>query len=263
MKLRSYIPIVLVLGIFSCSPKNRSLTYFNNLPDSAYVVKQVNNKTEQRVQVDDVISIKVSTLNAESNNLFNAGVLTTTGSAQSGSALSEGYKVDQNGNINFPVLGKVHVAGKTLEEIQTIITQQISTQVKSPIVNVRLLNAQVMVLGEVVAPGAVNISARKTTILEAIGRAGDITATGKKNNVLLIRENGDKREMIRLNLNDVSVINSPFYYVQQNDLILVEATNRKERQTKGIPDAISISTLTLSTVATALGLYSIIKNLKN
>ncbi|WP_158605901.1 polysaccharide biosynthesis/export family protein [Taibaiella sp. KBW10] len=261
MKLKSYIPVFLAFSLFSCSPKNKkALTYFNNLPDSTYTVKQVENKTEQRIKVDDVLSVKVSTLNAESNTLFNAGVLT---GAQSENALNEGYKVDKNGDINFPVLGKISLANKTLEEAQDLITQKISTQVKNPIVNVRLLNAQVSVLGEVGAPGIINISARKTTILEALGKAGDITATGRKDNVLLIRENGDKREMIRLNMNDVVTMSSPFYYLQQNDVIIVEATRRKQRQTKGIPDAITISSLTLSSVATILGLFSTIRYLKN
>lgn len=258
MKLKSYIPVLLLLGSMSSCGVHKSLTYFNNLPDSTYAVKQVSNKTEQHIQVDDILSIKVSTLNAESNTLFNEGVLKGGG----GSALSEGYKVDGEGNINFPVLGKIALAHKTLEEAQQLITDRISTQVKNPIVNVRLLNAQVSVLGEVGAPGIVNISERKTTILEAIAKARDITATGRKDNVLLIRENGDKREMIRLNLNDVSVMSSPYYYVQQNDVILVDATSRKQKQTKGIPDALSISTLTLSSVATILGLYSTIRYLK-
>lgn len=261
MKLKLFIPVFLggVALMSSCGVK-KSLTYFNNISDTTRTVMEVRNKTEQRIQVDDIISIKVSTLNTESNALFNDGVL--TGNRGAGSALNEGYKVDKDGNINFPVLGKIHVQNKTLEETQVIITERISSQVKNPIVNVRLLNAQVSVLGEVGAPGIINISERKTTILEAIAKAGDITATGRKDNVLLIRENGNQRELIRLNMNDISTMSSPYYYLQQNDVILVDATKRKQKQSKGIPDALGVSTLTLSTVATVLGIFSTIRFLK-
>jgi polysaccharide export outer membrane protein len=263
MKRKIYISALLLLGLHSCTPKYR-MTYFKDLSDSTYTTIKLDNKTEQRIKVDDVVSIKVSTLNAESNTLFNEGVLASasTKSGITSSSLSEGYKVDKNGDINFPVLGKIHIADKTLEEARDLVAQKISGQVKDPIVNVRLLNAQVTIVGEVGMPGVVNISERKTSLLEAIGKAGDIKATGRKDNVLLIRENGTQREMVRLNLNSINTITSPYYYLQQNDLIVVEPTKRQERMAQGQPDALALTTLSLTSVSTLLNVYSIILNLR-
>lgn len=257
LQIVSAFVVTLLLG--SCAAK-KNLTYFNDLPEKEREVLVVTNKTQPRIKPDDVLSIKVSTLNAEANTLFNQGVLSTTGIGSS--PLSDGYKVDQNGDINFPVFGKLRMQDKTLEEAQAYLAEQLSREVKNPIVNIRFLNAQVTVLGEVGAPGVVNISERKTTILEALGKAGDITTTGRKDNVLLMRENGNQREIVRLDMNKKATINSPYFYLQQNDVVLVEPTARKERQVRGVPDGLNLVTLSLSLLGTILGLYLTIRSLK-
>lgn len=263
MKRKIYISALLLLSLHSCTPKYR-MTYFKDLSDSTYTTIKLDNKTEQRIKVDDVVSIKVSTLNAESNTLFNEGVLTGTSAKSVGnsSSLNEGYKVDKNGDINFPVLGKIHLADKTIEEARDLVAQKISSQVKDPIVNVRLLNAQVTVLGQVGSPGVVNISERKTSILEALGKVGDVKSSGRKDNILLIRENGTQREMIRLNLNSADAISSPYFYLQQNDVIVVEPTKRQERAAEGQPDGLAITSLALASVSTLLNIYVIVLNLR-
>jgi polysaccharide export outer membrane protein len=191
----------------------------------------IRNYAQPVIQPDDILSVTVSSLNPESNVLFNNVILPNT--ANSGQVIAttkvnEGYLVDKAGFINFPVIGKVMLAGLTKEQAVEKMTNEIKVHVKSPIVNVRFLNFKVTVIGEVNKPNTFTIDTEKISVLEALGLAGDMTAYGKRENVLIIREQQGVRRTTRINLNNKDVLNSPYYYLQQNDIIYVEPSNREK-----------------------------------
>lgn len=256
----------IILGSCATSKDKKSFSYFNNLPkDSIYVVKDAfSEEADQKLKPGDVISIRVSTLDQATNVLFNEGVFTTATNATGGNGVlqTDGYKLDSKGNVQLPLIGKLNLQGKTLEEAQGIITQKISTQAKNPIVSLKLLNAQVMVMGEVGRPGPISITDRKTSVLEAIGRAGEVTNTGKKDEVLVIRTNNGMKEHVFLNLNDIAVIGSPYYYLRQDDMVIVYPTNLKEKQVRGALRGIEITNLSFGILSSSLSLLNLYFNLR-
>lgn len=231
MKIYIYL-LLLFIVLASCSRRN--LTYFSDLPENSAYTEPINNATEPEIQPDDLLSITVSTLNPESNLLFNSGVITTIGSpANTGSTvtkINEGYLVDKNGAVNFPALGKVELAGLTIEEATEKMTDELQSEVKNPIVNIRFLNFRITVIGEVNQPSTFAVPTERINIIEALGLAGDMTAFGKRENVLLIREKDGVRSTVRLNLNNKELLSSPYFYLQQNDIVYVEPVKARAAQ---------------------------------
>src|SRR5690606_37286749 len=179
------------------------------------------------------LSITVTSLNAESNMLFNAGVLMPTGDTKNtvvSTPINESYLVDKDGFINYPVIGKINLKGLTKQEAINKMSGLLTEYVQNPIINIRILNFKVTVLGEVQKPSSFIIPTEKVTSLEALGLAGDMTAYGRRENVLIIREKDGTRSTTRLNLNDKNVLSSPYFYLQQNDVIYVEPYKTKAIQ---------------------------------
>jgi polysaccharide export outer membrane protein len=229
-----YLPIQLfvVLLVLNTSCSNRNLVYFSDLQGSSGNETPIRNYAQPVIHPDDILSISVSSLNPESNVLFNNVILPT--SANSGQVIAatkvnEGYLVDKSGFINFPVIGKIMLAGLTKEQAIEKMTNEIKVHVKNPIVNIRFLNFKVTVIGEVNKPNTFTIDTEKINVLEALGLAGDMTAYGKRENVLIIREQQGVRRTTRINLNNKDVLNSPYFYLQQNDIVYVEPSNREKR----------------------------------
>lgn len=222
--------ILLFFFLSSCAP-TRNLVYFSDLDPQATYSEAINNQTEAKIQPDDLLSIVVTSLSPEANNLFNRGALPSIGTGPStsgastyaqGNAFNESYLVDRNGEIYFPVLGKIRVAGLTKAEAKDYITNKLENYLKEPIVYIRYMNFRVSVMGEVSKPATFTIPSERINILEAIGLAGDMTPYGKRETVLVIREESGMRTLARVNLNSKDIFNSPFFYLQQNDVIYVE-----------------------------------------
>jgi len=193
------------------------------------------NSYEPKIQTGDIMGITVSSLDPTSNAMFNTGALqssvsniSTTGSTTN--LGKEGYLVGKDGNINFPIIGKVHLQGLTLTDALEKMQSELIKYVKDPIVNINYLNFRVTVVGEVNRPGSFTIDKDRINLLEALGNAGDMTAYGRRENVLIIRETDGKRQMVRINLNNSAALNSPYFYLQQNDLVYVEPDVMKEKQ---------------------------------
>ena len=163
----------------------------------------------------------------------------------------QGYWVDPDGYIDFPILGRLHVEGMTTKVLKDTLTTLISQSVKDPIVNVEYLNFYVTVLGEVKNPGRHAVNSQGMTIFEALGLAGDLTIYGKRNNVLISREVDGKMEFARLNLNDQAVFASPYYHIRQNDVIYVEPNVARSISSQNIPFYLSVVT-TLGSMATLI-----------
>ncbi|MGL5547943.1 MAG: polysaccharide biosynthesis/export family protein, partial [Tannerellaceae bacterium] len=135
--------------------------------------------------------------------------------------------VNSTGNIDFPVIGTIHVAGKTRQQLVDQLKKELTTYMHDPIVSVKYLNYKITVLGEVAKPGSFTIPNERITLLEALGLAGDMTVYGKRNNVLVIREINNKQLHHRVNMNSNDLFSSPVYYLQQNDVVYVEPNKAK------------------------------------
>jgi len=187
-----------------------------------------------------------------------SGNISSAGSTGSGTL--QNYLIDTQGNINFPVLGKVHAVGMTKNQLADYIVKQIHPKYikEDPIVNIRFANFKISVLGEVARPGAFSINNEEISLFEAIALAGDLTIYGKRDNVLLIREGNDgKRQTTRIDLRDSRLINSPWYYLQQNDVLYVQPNNPKSRAS-GFSTA---ETISISVVGTLISVASLIVTL--
>ncbi|HEY0299643.1 MAG TPA: polysaccharide biosynthesis/export family protein [Arachidicoccus sp.] len=236
----------------SCVTK-RNLVYFSNLPDSTLYREAITNQTEPVIQPNDLLNIKVATLSPDANILFNSGSLpmnnAQTGISQSADvAAVQGYLVDQNGQIDFPVLGKITLGGLTREQARNMIAAEVAKTAKDPIVNIQIVNFKVTVIGEVAKPGMFSIANNKVNVLEALGMAGDMTPYAVRENVLIIHEKDGVRSTERLNLTDKNIFNSPFFYLQQNDIVYVQPENRLKAK-QADPSRLQIWSLILSTIS--------------
>ncbi|MEJ8801522.1 polysaccharide biosynthesis/export family protein [Pontibacter sp. H249] len=233
MNNRLFLFVAGLLFFASCSSP-RNLAYFDNLREESVITEKIANAAEAKIQPGDRLSINVTSLNPESNVLFNRGALPAASNANVGGVAyvqeTEGYLVDKEGNVVLPILGKVKLENLTREEAENQLTNSLQTYLKEPVVNVRFRNFKVTVIGEVTRPSTYQVPDGNVNILEALGMAGDMTAYGKRENVLVIRETKDERSMVRLNLNDKDILKSPFFNLQQNDIVYVEPHKARAAQ---------------------------------
>lgn len=227
-----------VIMTTSCSSK-KQITYFQDLKPGQESV--IANLSPIKLQPNDKVSIVVSTGDSRLNSLFNLPVARTSISqgnsngkvSSGGSESTSPYTLDSQGDINFPVLGKLHVAGMTREELAEYIRRELISRdlAKNPIVTVEYLNLSVTVLGEVGHPGRFAIDREDYTILDALSAAGDLTIFGQRDNIRVLREENGVQRVYDVNLNSgLNLTQSPVYYLQQNDVIYVEPNGTKARQ---------------------------------
>ncbi len=224
----------------SCSTRN--LVYFSDIRPNATYSAATGESVDPRIQEDDQLSITVTSLNAESNMLFNAGVLTPAGTGNTvvSSPINENYLVDKNGYINYPVIGQIYLKGMTKLEAVNRMSELLTSYVQDPIVNIRFTNFKVTVIGEVKNPDSFVIPTERISILEALGLAGDMTPYGKRENVLIIREKDGVRTTTRINLNSNEILSSPYFYLQQNDIVYVEPYKTRAIQADTNPRTFAI-----------------------
>ena len=205
----------------------------------AGVVKDINqqeNLYDAKIMPKDLLTIVVSCTSPELAVPFNLTVATPANAATASTQLTtqpvlQPYLVDNEGKINFPVLGELKVGGLTKREAEQLIIEKLKPYIKeTPIVTVRMVNYKISVLGEVARPGTFTISNEKVNLLEALAMAGDMTVWGVRDNVKLIREGADgKQEIVTLDLNKAETILSPYYWLQQNDIVYVTPNKAKSR----------------------------------
>lgn len=223
----------LMIALSGCSG-TKKVAYFQN---ADYVeLENTSGLYDAKIMPKDMLTITVSTTDPTAATPFNLTVsntLSVTGQLSQGAGSLQGYLVDNDGVINFPILGKINVGGLTKTLCQDLICQKLRpylAESENPVVTVRMSSFRVTVLGEVGSPKVIPVSTEKMSVIEAIASAGDLTIYGKRDNVMLIREDADgKKTVHRLNLNDVNLISSPYYYVQQNDIIYVEPNGVKAK----------------------------------
>ncbi|WP_293784014.1 polysaccharide biosynthesis/export family protein [uncultured Pedobacter sp.] len=251
--------LLLAVVLISSCVSNKKITYFQDIQTvNQAKLEGATKYTEPTIQTDDVLSINIFTLNPQSGSIVNQAASTPTLGGNTNNSLSTqntGFLVDKNGEIELSLIGKVKVANLTTYQARELIREKASEFYKQPNVQLRFANFKISVLGEVNAPSAYTLPNEKVTILDALSLAGDLTIYGKRDNILIIRDNDGKKEFARLNLNSSDIFNSPYYYLRQNDVVYVEpnkakvsANNTPQIQTIGIiTSVLSVLVLAFST----------------
>lgn len=229
MKTPFIIILVLSIALVTSCATPKDLVYFQDEPLSA---GYIDSSPEQLIyKPDDILTINVSAADPIAAQPFNLALISASEDLVnvSGGSRQQTYLIDYNGNIEFPVLGTLHIAGMTRIELTEMLKEKISEYAKDPIINIRLVNFTVTVIGEVGRPGTYTIQDERISLPEALGMANDLTIYGKRQNVLLIREVDGKKKFAKIDLTSVNAISSPLYYLQQNDVIVVEPNKAKIR----------------------------------
>lgn len=231
---KNLIGAILLLFLGACST-SKEVVYFQDLrPGESELA--LTDPVEIKIQPKDKLSILVNSQDLRLTNLFNLPIVSQQigmeGSSGSNRGVS-GYTVDSKGNIDFPVLGEIHIAGMTREEVATYIKKELQSHdlIKDPVVTVEYMNLSVAVMGEVNNPGRFSIDKDNLTILDALSQAGDLTIYGKREKVLVLRKEEGKQRVYGVNLCSAEYLyTSPAYYLQQNDVVYVEPNATKARQ---------------------------------
>lgn len=255
---RTTLLFALMGCLFASCVNTKKAAYFNNLNDTTLAAAKMD--FEPVIQKNDILQINVSAMNPQEAMMYNLPNTYSPGAAAQPSASVAvqpgtgnpvaGYLVNQQGTIDFPVLGSIKAEGLTKLALTDTIRHQLTDRklLVDPVVSIRFLNYRVTVLGEVARPTVVNVSSEKISILEALGMAGDITIYGKKENVLLIREQDGVRTTHRLNLNDAASLGSPYFYLKPNDIVYVEPSKSKVATTSKANTVVPIVLSALSLV---------------
>lgn len=266
IKSSAYFLLFILLAVASCtSPKRVVYFYTDEKADSSKEIVQALPRPALVIAPDDILAINISSEDAITQKdpvgIFNDGgvpynIAPTPGGM--GGQTVKGYLVDSDGYIDFPVVGKIKMGGFTPAQAKTMMAERLLAYIKSPVVEVRILNYKINMMGEVGRVGPVLAPNNKINILEAITAAGDIPLTGRKDRVLIIRENTPgKLEFNRVNLNSKELFTSPYYYLQKNDIVYVEPNRLKRQQTN---EFFLFYLPTISTIiASALSIYGIVQ----
>jgi len=240
MKKHLFFIIAAVMLLASCNT-TKKITYFQDIQNYTDTTKSVAPPApEIRLRPDDKISVIVNSRDPELTNMFNLAYVTRTlGSTSENTSTgtqhgTSGYVVKRDGTIDFPVLGSIIAAGKTREELSAYIKNELISQglVSDPIVTVEFINLQFSVMGEVKKPGSYNINRDYITLLDALSMAGDMTISGKRENVLVLRPDSiGKLTAYTVDMRSFAEVqNSPVYYIHQNDYIYVEPNRKKANE---------------------------------
>ena len=237
MKSKSlYILSALIMLIMtSCHTSKTSLPYFQNLPDSANGVFDVNVNPNIKIEPGDELAVTITSRIPEATAGYNMPLTNPATRDELGMSATprlQTYIVSNEGDITLPIIGTIHVSGMTTTQLQNYLTKRVSQDVEDPTVRVQFINYYVNVIGEVTRPGRQKVTSERYSLLDALAQAGDLTQYGERTNVLLIRENDGKREYHHFNLNDAATLESPFFYLQQNDVIYVTPNKTRQENSK-------------------------------
>ena len=260
LNLQKFIFILIVSQLFitsSCVSKKKINYFQDKSSDDTTAAKSTFSNYTLVFQQDDFLAISVAAMDLESIKPFSlANGITATGSQSpgytTGIAASNGYLIDGNGDIEFPIIGKIHLGGMNRMEATALIQVKLSEYISNPVVNIRIQNFKITVLGDVKTPGSYNIPNERITLIEALGIAGDLNITGVRKNVLVIRDVDGVKKEYRVDLTSKDAFQSPVYYLSQNDVVYVEP-NRAKRNSSLISNTagvfISLASLIITTVS--------------
>ena len=265
--MKKYFLIMAIMAsvlFFGSCTSSKHIAYFQNI--DTLNLSASRGLYDAKIMPKDMLTITVSTTDPEAAMPFNlivSNTMQSNGQISSGQGSLQTYLVSNDGSINFPVVGKINVEGLTKDQCQEKIRKSIlpfMAAKENPVVTVRMSSYRVTVMGEVEHPGVIPVSSEKMSILEALAQAGDLTIYARRDNVLLIREDqtGQKSQH-RLNLNDAHLINSPYFYLQQNDVVYVQPNSTKAKNSS----IGSVTSIWLSAIGIVTSVASLIVNILN
>jgi len=219
LSLRQVILLVPVLLFFNSCVSRKQTDYFQLKKDSVSKALTIPLEFEPPIQPNDLLEIRVTSLNPEATVFFNPGLDASSGTTNEGSQ----YLVDRNGNIEIPLVGVLNVTGKSTAEIRDTLRSRLEKYLQNPTVNVYFKTYKITVLGEVKMPGVYYINNEKASLTEVLGLAGDMTIYGDRENVLIIREEKGAKNFGYLDLTTRDVFTSPYYYLRPNDIVYIAA----------------------------------------
>lgn len=237
--------------ILSSCVSTQNIPYFQNMNQTERKrLEAAVNFTEPTIQTDDILGISIITVDPQTAAVVNqSSSQETMGNARNPNSREiEGFPVDKNGEVELAIIGKVKVAGMTTYEARELIRKEAAEYYQKPNVTVRLLNFKVSVLGEVNRPGSFTMPNEKVSILDALSLAGDLTLYGKRENIMVIRDQGGQKEYGTLSINSSDIFKSPYYYLRQNDVVYVEPNKAKVFSLNST--ARSTAVVTLSAIST-------------
>lgn len=238
------LAIVATCFVISCS-SSKDVVYFQDASQFETLVDD--NTFSTKFKVDDLVSIHISTLDPEASAPFNL----FRGAEEGGIRAEQvNYLVDKNGEIDFPVIGKIKIEGLSPSETRDLLRDRLKDYLKDPIINIRIRNFTVTVLGAVNRPGTYPVNGEQITIMEALGLAGDINIKGRRDNIMVIRDFDGTKVYNRINLNQKDALKSPVYYLTQNDVVYVEP-NKSGKSQSSLDQRASIAISIVSILITS------------
>ncbi|WP_167017870.1 polysaccharide biosynthesis/export family protein [Chitinophaga sp. Cy-1792] len=219
-----YYLLTLLFVITACQ-SSKKITYFNDIVstngrDTTLHVPPL------RVHPGDVLQITITTLDKDISMIFNPNPMGTNNMTNGG--IDQGYLVDAAGNVNLPIVGEVNVNDKTTSEINTIVGDKLAKSLKNVYVSTRIVSFKVSVLGDVARPGSFKIGTERVSLLDALSMAGDLNVTAERDNVMVIREVDGVKQYASINLTDSKMLSSPYYYLENNDVVYVRPGSNKK-----------------------------------
>lgn len=227
-KRPGFTPFALALMyLLSSCVNTKHAIYFNNVPDSLSLKTSIS--TPQLINPNDILNITVSSPNPQAAEVFNNMMVGTSAYTNLNNGQPIGFLVDQDGYVQYPILGKIKAAGMTKRDFTEYLRNQLIDKklLIDPVVAVRFANFRITVLGEVSRPAVVSVPSEKISILEALGMAGDLTIYARRDNVLIIREEENQRVVKRIDLTSKNLLTSPYYFLRSNDVVYVEPNKAK------------------------------------
>lgn len=263
-KFVSLIVLAIIVWATSCTPQ-KELIYMQGIDSLSINARQIVQNYRLKIQNDDMLSIKVGTKDDEllkpfGNNLFLGQVGVSASTNNSAVAKMNYYQVDQDGCVNLPIFGKVKVAEMTCPEFEKMLSQKMIDEgyAYDPIVSIKIMNFKVSIMGDVKNPGPISVEGDRITLLEALAKAGDLQPGGLRKNILIVREEGGQRTEGRVDLTSTEFLNSPYYYLKQNDVIYVESNRSLSVKASPFFTYWSASSSILSIIISIVSLVSVL-----
>jgi polysaccharide export outer membrane protein len=246
---------VIVASMTSCVQYEELLYFRENVEAERQLNDSIQNLTALRIQKNDVLAITVHSFDPQLSAPFNLVSPGGAGGNVGGSSPFTSYIIDEKGEVDFPVLGKITLKGLTATEAKDKLIERLKTYLKDPIVNIRFLSFRISVLGEVNRPGTFTVSNDRITVLEALGLAGDLTSYSNRSNILVVREQNGIRQIGELDIQSTEIFRSEFFYLKQGDVIYVEPTKAKEASIRDqFSEYLPWVTSTLSIITTIIAI---------
>lgn len=244
MIAKFYLLLFIAAALLTGCVNTKKITYFNDL-EKANGTESANRLQSLKVQPGDILQITITTIDKDISLILNPSAVNA--SPLSANGMDPGYIVDSSGYVGLPLIGKVYVKDKTTTEVNEIITQELNKTIRNPYVSTRIANFRISVLGDVARPGSYRIAGERASVLDALSMAGDLNVTALRDDIMIIREVNGEKTYASLNLNNGKTLASPYYYLNNNDVIYVKPGSNKQFNTSKVvqllPAAIGILSL--------------------